>query len=174
MEITVRIRGRTASCPENSVIICGNSDYTVRFAFDREWDAFPEKTAVFRFHGNGRCITEEIPFTGNVCRVPVITGTDKAAIGVYAGNIRTTEPVQIPCAECITDYPAQTYTPQTDVYNRITEALAQHRPPQPEETVLLLRDSEGFALRDAEGYALRTEESHGNPLEGYDTHSRSD
>lgn len=155
--IQITITNRIPAVIGNPFIVCGNSDHSVQFTFDNEWDGFPEKTACFQYFRSGTVVTEQVTFTGSVCAVPVITDTDEVFVGVQAGNIRTAAPARIPCARCITDFPARVFTPPEDVYNEITEALASHIPPQPTVTVILLRDAGGFGLRDCDGYALRTE-----------------
>lgn len=155
--MTITVFNRIARLQSGAPLICGNSDYTVTFSFDNEWNAFAVKTAVFRYRRNGAAVTERVQFSGNVCAVPVLTDTDEVFVGVEAGCIRTAAPARIPCAQCITDLPSSAYTPPEDVFNQIMEAIADHVPPVPTVTVILLRDADGFALRDSEGFALRTE-----------------
>ena len=155
--MTITVLNRIARVHSGSPLICGNSDYTVTFSFDSEWNAFSVKTAVFRYRRNGVTITERVQFSGNVCAVPVLADTDEVLVGVEAGSIRTAAPARIPCARCITDFPSAAYTPPEDVFNEIMEAIASHVPPVPTVTVILLRDANGFALRDSEGFALRVE-----------------
>lgn len=157
MQLEINIRGRQAESPHRNLIVCGNAGVRIRFAFDSEWDAYPEKTAVFCYRRRGLTVTERVLFTGSVCDVPVLTDTDAVCVGVEAGCIRTAAPARIPCARCITDLPAAAFAPPEDAFNAVMEALASHIPPQPAVTVILLRDADGFALRDSEGFALRTE-----------------
>lgn len=79
------------------VIVCGNSDYSVKFTFDAEWDEYPEKTA--RFIWNGKYYDQK--FTGNVCPAPIISAAEIVSVGVYAGELSTTTPAIIPCKESI-------------------------------------------------------------------------
>ncbi len=88
-------------------IVCGNSDYQIKFSFDSEWNAATNKTA--RFIWNGKF--EEVKFTGDTCNVPIITNTDSVEVGVYAGNLKTTTSAQIPCQRsirCLAATPAAT------------------------------------------------------------------
>lgn len=157
MTLQITVTAKVPSASGSPVVVCGNSDYTVQFTFDSEWDNSADKVAVFQYIENCVLKTIQVPFTGSTCDMPVITDADTVAIGVYADAIRTTAPVRIPCARCITDAPAQPFELPEDVYNQIMEALAQHIPPQPAVTVILLRDADGYGLLDAEGYALRME-----------------
>lgn len=78
-------------------IVCGNTDYQILFVFDDEWDSHPEKTA--RFISNGKYT--DVPFTGNVCPVPVMKDTTSVTVGLYAGELCTTTPVTITCVPSI-------------------------------------------------------------------------
>ncbi len=74
-------------------IVCANSDYQIKFAFDSEWDAHAEKIA--RFKWNGSYI--DVPFAGDTCAVPEIDNAALCWVGVYAGELRTTTPAVIKC-----------------------------------------------------------------------------
>lgn len=77
----------------DGVIVCGNSDYQVEFAFDSEWDAHEEKTARFIWNGSHK----DVKFTGSICPVPVVTKAQELLVGVYAGELETTTAAAIPC-----------------------------------------------------------------------------
>ena len=83
--------------PLNDLLICGNSDFTIKFLFDSEWDSELVKTA--RFIWNGQY--EDIVFTGNSCKVPLVSNTNNLAVGVYAGDLRTTTPAMFACHKSI-------------------------------------------------------------------------
>lgn len=74
-------------------IVCGNSDYRIVFSFDSEWESYEKKVA--RFIWNDEPM--DIVFTGNVVSVPVLSNTERLAVGVYAGDLSTTTPAEIPC-----------------------------------------------------------------------------
>lgn len=78
-------------------IVCGNSDYQIVFTFDEEWDAFPEKKARFNYSG----MSTDVPFTGDTCPVPILRNTELVSVGVYAGDLCTTTPADIPCVRSI-------------------------------------------------------------------------
>lgn len=63
-------------------IICGNSDYKIKFTFDEEWSAYDTKTA--RFKWNGGYFDKD--FTGDTCDVPVINNTALCTVGVFVGD----------------------------------------------------------------------------------------
>ena len=120
MEFTVRIRSRHAFVGNAGAFgICGNSGDTVRFDFDTEWAAYPEKTAyIAAITPEGR-IESAVPFTGEVCPLPVIEHAAIAEIGVSAGTLRTTTAARIPYAKCITDIFAEMREPQQDLYSML-------------------------------------------------------
>ena len=78
-------------------IVCGNSDYSLKFIFDSEWSAHATKTARFIW----RDMYFDVIFTGDECSVPVINDTDEVTVGVYAGDLATTTPAVIPCERSI-------------------------------------------------------------------------
>ena len=122
--IDVRVRARIAAALGSPQIICGNSDYTVRFDFDDEWSAYEAKTARFKFYQNGFPLHYDVLFTGNTVTVPVLDDTYEVEIGVYAGNIRTTTDARVPCMQSITDGDSVHPVPTPDVYNQLMEYLA--------------------------------------------------
>ena len=81
----------------DGVIVCGNSDYQIAFAFDSEWDSYSTKTA--RFVWNGGYIDQV--FSGSVCHAPIIKNTTSVSIGVYAGELCTTTPAVVECVPSI-------------------------------------------------------------------------
>lgn len=74
-------------------IVCGNSDYQIQFTFDREWDAYPEKVA--RFKWLGQYYDMDINSEG-ICSVPKLRNTTIVEVGVYAGDLSTTTAAIIP------------------------------------------------------------------------------
>ena len=124
MAILITVRDRAAKPETGAVIVCGNSGNTVQFDFDAEWDAYPTKTARFRYKVNGAEQYTDVLFSGTECPVPVLRNTTETAVGVYAGDIRTTTPAYIPCAPCITDGAPQHTEPAPDVYDQLMEYLA--------------------------------------------------
>ena len=91
-QLLIRIKDKIAK-PLNNCVICDNSDYTVKFIFDEEWEKEPLRIA--RFIWNKQYV--DVQFTGDTCEVPVISKTNNLAIGVYAGNLRTTTPAILTC-----------------------------------------------------------------------------
>jgi hypothetical protein len=97
MVININIVNRRAT-PENEVVlVCGNSDYTIQFSFDAEWDGLAEKTARFVWESHGERKHADVPITGSSAAVPVLSGTKELLVGVFGGCLRATTPARIPC-----------------------------------------------------------------------------
>ena len=43
MDINIKVKDKIAA-GDGTLIVCGNSDYTVNFELDAEWDAYDKKT----------------------------------------------------------------------------------------------------------------------------------
>ena len=91
-QLIIKIKDKIAK-PLNNCVICDNSDYTVKFIFDEEWEKEPLRIA--RFIWNKQYV--DVQFTGDTCEVPVVSKTNNLAIGVYAGDLRTTTPAILTC-----------------------------------------------------------------------------
>lgn len=124
MQILIEVTEKVAAVSGAPVIVCGNSDYTVHFLFDSEWDAYIAKTAEFRYWRDGERKRAEVFFEGDTVSVPILRDIDEVEIGVYAGNLHTSTGARIPCARCITDGDAVHDPPAPDVYDQLMEYLA--------------------------------------------------
>ena len=122
--IQISIADKIAAVQGSPTIICGNSDYTVTFSFDSEWDNYTEKTCVFRFYYNGLRQKRSYLFTGASVAVPILHDISEVEIGVFAGNLHTTTPARVPCVRSITDGAQSNGTPPTDVYAQLMAYLA--------------------------------------------------
>ena len=126
--INISVENKIAEA-DGTLYVCDNSDFVVKFAFDAEWEAYENKTARFVYNNS----YVDVVFTGNECHVPIISGTYFFNIGVYAGNLRTTTPVRVPCKKsilCDTGFPAD---PPNDVYNQIMAKLNSFESADPED-----------------------------------------
>ena len=101
-------------------IVCGNSDYSLKFTFDSEWDSHTTKTA--RFVWNGKYYDQV--FTGDECVVPVITNANRVDVGVFAGSLTTTTPAIIPCERSIICLTSEVQTERLPMYTDQAVAAA--------------------------------------------------
>ena len=118
MQITIDVKKKIAISPQEE-IVCGNSDYTIFFNFDAEWNEYPTKTARFVFNG----VTREQIFEGNVCEVPVIQNATSCKVGVYAGDLHTTTPALVKCRKSILCDGGKPEEPDESIYNQLMELL---------------------------------------------------
>lgn len=93
--LNVTIRGKVAAlAPAQPLLICGNGDYCVRFAFDEAWAGHDKKVARFISKGG----YTDVEFTGNEVDVPLLVNTYELKVGVYTdGGPFTTTSAVIPC-----------------------------------------------------------------------------
>lgn len=103
----------------DGIIVCGNSDYVIKFAFDGEWNGYNTKTA--RFISNASY--EDVVFTGDTVAVPVMRNTTSVAVGVFSGDLKTTTPAIIGCQKSILCRGGIPSDPTPDVYNQIIKLL---------------------------------------------------
>lgn len=118
IEIDVKNKIAKRSDP-NAFIVCGNSDYIIKFHFDEEWESYEAKTA--RFYSNGE--PEEVVFVGDECPVPVMERADGVFVGVFAGNLKTTTKAYIPCERCILCLGGKVKEPTPDVYAQLMQMI---------------------------------------------------
>ena len=98
-ELNITVCGRVAEISRDAEIVCGNSDYIAVFDFDAEWDAYPVKTmrVVWMDADTGKMLYADVLFEGTRAVLPPVYRTAQLLLGIYAGDIRTSTPVRIPC-----------------------------------------------------------------------------
>lgn len=101
MVIIINIANRRATPESEVAIVCGNSDYTIQFNFDAEWDDLAEKTARFVWESHGERKYADVPITGTSAAVPVLSGTKEVRVGVFGGSLKSTTPARIPCEQSV-------------------------------------------------------------------------
>lgn len=121
--IDIIIRNKTASAVDPPGIVCGNSDYNVKFNFDDEWQAHNNKIGVFAYNRCGEWQSEKVLFEGDTCPVPALHGVRSVWIGVTAGDVRTSTPADVPCRMGATDFSGTTEKPSADIWGQILDKL---------------------------------------------------
>lgn len=117
--IKIAVVGKKATLEGTPVIVCGNSDYTVTFAFDDEWSLTGVRTARFVYTKDGEVQHEDVPFSGDTVAVPVLSNVDFVNVGVFAGDLCTTTPARINCQRSIRCGSGEEHEPTPDVYQQI-------------------------------------------------------
>lgn len=121
--IDIIIRNKTASAVNPPCIVCGNSDYNVKFDFDGEWQAHNNKIGVFAYNRCGEWRSENVLFEGDTCPVPALHGVRSVWIGVTAGDVRTSTPADVPCRMGATDFSDTEEPPSADIWGQILAKL---------------------------------------------------
>ena len=121
MQIYIGVENKIAQLVDlKQYIVCGNSDYTINFLFDDEWNDHVAKTARFEWGSNPPV---DVPFTGTQCPCPVITDTIVVKIGVYAGDLDATTPAYVMCRKSTLCGSGGHDDPSLDVYNQLMGLL---------------------------------------------------
>lgn len=123
MIINIGIINKFATAAGAPVIVCGNDDYTVQFTFDEEWEGLDTKTARFIYVQDGAVKYTDVVFAGDTVAVPVLADTPEVLVGVFAGDLRTSAPVCIPCEPSIRCGTGAPVAPTPEVYDQIMELL---------------------------------------------------
>lgn len=100
-ELHITVQNKEAAPIGAPLIVCGNSDYTIDFDFDEEWDGMAIKTARFVWVEDGQVKYFDVIFGSEPCPVPILSNTRAVRVGVFAGELKTTTPAIIPCARSI-------------------------------------------------------------------------
>lgn len=119
--IIIDVANKIASLanPED-FLVCGNNDYDIEFRFDGDWEGVIAKTAVF-VYGNTPVY---MPFDGNICDGISIENSTICAIGVFAGDLKTTTAAVINCEPSIRDLAnGVPKPPSSEVYDQIMKLL---------------------------------------------------
>ena len=119
--IQINVVGKRAQTVGEPVIVCGNSDYKINFAFDDEWAKLKIKTARFSYKRNGEPHHLDIVFEGDMVDVPKLSKIREVEVGLFAGDLVTTTPAVIPCELSILCSGGVPDEPSEDVYSQIME-----------------------------------------------------
>lgn len=114
--LNITISNKVATyCQRDGDIVCGNSDYSIKFTFDAEWNTYLVKTVRFLYNGTA----VDVIFEGDTVAVPKLQNTTLLTVGVFAGDLQTTTPATIPCVKSILCQDGLPPDPEPDVYNQI-------------------------------------------------------
>lgn len=119
MEIKVTVRDKIA-VGDGTRIVCGNSDYVVRFDLDAEWEQFITRTMIVV---NNDKTYREYVFTGDTVALPVINNQTGISIGLYAGDLHTTTSASFDCLKSARCGLGVHEEPNEDVYNQLVQLV---------------------------------------------------
>ena len=85
--------------------VCENSNYTVSFEFDSEWEIEGQKMARFSYNGTH----EDVEISGSAaqgytCSMPIIPNCHAIEIGAYIGTQKASTPVLVPMKPIVDIY----------------------------------------------------------------------
>lgn len=123
ININVNVSGKVASAIGAPTIVCGNSNYTITFALDSEWETSRVKTARFVYRQDGEVKYIDIAFSGRIVGVPALSNIDEVFVGVYAGELYTSTPARIVCKKSILCGAQKHEEPAHDVYQQILQTI---------------------------------------------------
>lgn len=121
-EILILVRNRVPTIVNIREIITYNTDYTVRFDFDGEWDVFEHKTVYFVDEtGNYTAVIS----SDDKCEFPLFENERRRIfIGVQAGELKTTRPCYVNVLDSIADMlNSPIPPPPDDVYAQIMSII---------------------------------------------------
>ena len=127
--INISVKNHVAKQTDQTIYVCGNSDFTIKFDFDDEWKQYDVKTACFIY---GDTYTEMV-FRGDTCAVPTIINTYRIKVGVFAGDLSTSTPAYISAKKSILCGTGIPVAPTDDVYNQIIDMLKDIQGVDPDE-----------------------------------------
>ncbi len=123
MEILIQIKNKIAVPVGSPAVVCDNKDEQIVFLFDEPWLAHPLKTARFRFLRDGAETYTDVPFSGERVTMPALRDVDRVQVGVYAGDLQTTTPAEIPCAPSIRGGDPAPEVPEESAYDQIVQMI---------------------------------------------------
>lgn len=120
--IKIEVKNKIISVADESIVVSYNKDYKVEFSFDKEWENENIKTARFVFGGK----SVDVVIDGNVCDLPMIDKAVSIGVGVYAGDLHSTNKAFIPCIQSVLEEKGSPTTPPKDVYGQIIDLLNKY------------------------------------------------
>ena len=100
MKIVLKVINKRIFVDDEFKIVNNNTDYTIKFVFDKEWSDLDNKTLRIEFE-NGNYI--DTPFTGDTVTLPQISNQNSFRLGVYAGDLHSTSILAVSCENSILD-----------------------------------------------------------------------
>ncbi len=105
---------------DGQIIVCDNTDYTVKFDLDAEWGEYNAKTMRVIYPDNNY---EDTLFTGDECPLPRLYNVNSIRIGIYAGDLHATAVAVFECRKSVLSEEGQHVQPPEDIYNQIMDAI---------------------------------------------------
>lgn len=134
-EIKIKIRDKRAG--GTGTVICGNSDYTVAWDLDQEWEPYSAKTMRVNLADG---TYQDVVFTGNTAALPVLSTPGWASVGLYAGDLHTIRAARLLALSSVLTPGGSPAAPAEDVYAQIMAKLNELSTVSPEDIAKAVAD----------------------------------
>lgn len=134
-EIKIKVRDKCAE--GEGVIICNNSDYTVVWDLDQEWEPYSAKTMRVNLADG---TYQDVVFTGNTAALPVLTASGWVSVGLYAGDLHTSRAARLLALSSVLTPGGSPAAPAEDVYAQIMAKLNELSTVSPEDIAKAVED----------------------------------
>lgn len=134
-EIKIKVRDKCAE--GEGVIICNNSDYTVVWDLDSEWEPYSTRTMRVNLADG---TYQDAVFTGNSAPLPVLTASGWVSVGLYAGDLHTSRAARLLALSSVLTPVGSPAAPAEDVYAQIMAKLNELSTVSPEDIAKAVED----------------------------------
>lgn len=134
-EIKIKVRDKCAE--GEGVIICNNSDYTVVWDLDSEWEPYSTRTMRVNLADG---TYQDAVFTGNSAPLPVLTASGWVSVGLYAGDLHTSRAARLLALSSVLTPGGSPAAPAEDVYAQIMAKLNELSTVSPEDIAKAVAD----------------------------------
>nr|UWI04663.1 MAG: hypothetical protein [Bacteriophage sp.] len=117
-EIKIKIRDKRAG--GTGTVICGNSDYTVVWDLDSEWEPYSTRTMRVNLADG---TYQDVVFTGDTAALPVLSTPGWASVGLYAGDLHTSRAADLRVLPSVTTPGGAPADPAESVYDQLMELI---------------------------------------------------
>ena len=134
-EIKIKVRDKCAE--GEGVVICNNSDYTVVWDLDSEWEPYSARTMRVNLADG---TYQDVVFTGDNAALPVLTASGWVSVGLYAGDIHTSRAARLLALSSVLTPGGSPAAPAEDVYAQIMAKLNELSTVSPEDIAKAVAD----------------------------------
>lgn len=134
-EIKIKVRDKCAE--GEGVIICNNSDYTVVWDLDSEWEPYSARTMRVNLSDG---TYQDVVFTGDNAALPVLTVSGWVSVGLYAGDLHTSRAARLLALSSVLTPGGSPAAPAEDVYAQIMAKLNELSTVSPEDIAKAVED----------------------------------
>ena len=134
-EINIKVRDKCAE--GEGVIICNNSDYTVVWDLDNEWEPYSTRTMRVNLADG---TYQDVVFTGDNAALPVLTASGWVSVGLYAGDLHTSRAARLLALSSMLTPGGSPAAPAEDVYAQIMAKLNELSTVSPEDIAQAVAD----------------------------------